>query len=142
MNLLELQESYNEKQKFIKWKIEEIKTIEYKMENIKAVNIKDITIQGRSRRTDLSDLLNKKVILENQVNDLEQEISRLTPIIKELEELYQMVGDRDKQIYIQRKIWGYSPLKVAMNFNLKDESSVRKICKKVEKKLEIPVFSR
>ena len=134
MNLIELKEIYGEKQQFIKWKMEEIKSIEYKMENIRATDIKDISVQSSHKKIDLADLLDKKVILEQEVEELGEELNKIIPIIKELEHLYSQVGDRDKQIYIQRKIWGYSPVKIGIKWGITDRQ-VQKIVKKVEKQL-------
>lgn len=134
MNLLELKEIYEEKQQFIKWKMEEIRLIDCKMENIKATDIKDISVQSSYKKIDLADLLDKKVILEQEVEELGEELNKIIPVIKELEHLYSSVGDRDKQIYIQRKIWGYSPVKIGIKWGITDRQ-VQKIVKKVEKQL-------
>lgn len=140
MNLIELKEIYGEKQRFIKWKMEEIKSIEYKMENIRATDIKDISVQSSHKKIDLADLLDKKVILEQEVEELGKELDKIIPIIKELEHLYSEVGDRDKQIYIQRKIWGYSPVKIGIKYGISDRQ-VKRIVKKVEKTLQCPQMS-
>lgn len=136
MNLLELKEIYGEKQQFIKWKMEEIKSIEYKMENIRATDIKDISVQSSHKKIDLADLLDKKVILEQEVEELGEELNKIIPIIKELEHLYSEVGDRDKQIYIQRKIWGYSPVKIGFKWGITDRQ-VQRIVKETEKNLSM-----
>lgn len=140
MNLIELKEIYGEKQQFIKWKMEEIKSIEYKMENIRATDIKDISVQSSYKKIDLADLLDRKVILEQEVEELVEELNKIIPIIKELEHLYSEVGDRDKQIYIQRKIWGYSPVKIGIKWGITDRQ-VKRIVKKVEKTLQCPQMS-
>lgn len=140
MNLLELKEIYEEKQQFIKWKMEEIRLIDCKMENIRATDIKDISVQSSHKKIDLADLLDRKVILEQEVEELGEELNKIIPIIKELEHLYSEVGDRDKQIYIQRKIWGYSPVKIGIKYGISDRQ-VKRIVKKVEKTLQCPQMS-
>lgn len=136
MNLFDLQKEYNEKLLFIKLLRERIELINIRMENIKATDIRDISVLGHAQKTDINDLIHKKVKLEKDINETYEELSLMLPVIKELEKAYQTLGDRDKQIYIQRKIWGYSPVKIGIKWGL-DERTVRRIVKKVEENIKV-----
>lgn len=136
MNLFDLQKEYNEKQLFIKLLKERIELINTRMENIKATDIKDISVLGHAQKTDINDLLDKKVKLEKEINDVYEELGLMLPVIRELEKAYQTLGDRDRQIYIQRKIWGYSPIKIGVKWGI-DERTVRRIVKKVEENIKM-----
>lgn len=134
MNLLDLQREYNENQAFIKILKEKIDLIDTKIQNIHATDIKDISVLGHSKKVDTADLLHEKVKLEHEINDMYKKIEFMLPIIRELEDAYKKIGDRDKQIYIQRKIWGYSPVRIGIKWGI-DERTVRRIVKKVEKSI-------
>lgn len=136
MNLIELQKDYNEKQLFIKLQLDKIKLLNDRMENIKATDIRDVSVLGHSKKIDISDLINDKVKIENDIKEMYKEIEFMLPIIKELENEYHKLGDRDKQIYIQRKIWGYSPVKIGIKWGITDRR-VQEIIKNVEKQLSV-----
>lgn len=136
MNLLELQKEYNEKQLFIKLLRDKIKLLNDRMENIKAMDIRDVSVLGSAKRTDINDLLNQKVKYEVDLNEAYEELGLILPIIKQLEEAYKQIGDRDKQIYIQRRIWGYSPVRIGVKWGISDRQ-VQKIVKNVENSLVV-----
>lgn len=114
--------------------------IECKMEGLKATDIRSEIVEGRSKRKDLADLLHQKVELEKEIESLNDELLSYNPIITELEAIYKELGDRDKQIYIERKIRGYSPVRIGIKWGI-DERTVRRIVKKVEKMIECPKMS-
>ena len=136
MNLLDLQREYNEKQLFIKLLRDKIKLIDDRMENITATDIRDVSVLGHAKKMDINDLLNEKYIIEEELNETYEELGLMLPVIKQLEEAYEQIGDRDKQIYIQRRIWGYSPVRIGIKWGI-DERTVRRIVKKVEKNLNV-----
>ena len=141
MNLLELQEEYNEKQLFIKLKREKIELLNNRMKNIHATNPKEINVKGSPKRTDLIDMIYEKSCLEEEIKELYEELGMMLPIINELEKKYKALGERDKQIYIQRKIYGLSPVRIGIKWEL-DERTIRRIVEKVEKKLQMSVNVR
>lgn len=120
--------------------MEKIRMIECKMEGLKATDIRSEIVEGRSKRKDLADLLHQKVELEKEIESLNDELLSYNPIITELEAIYKELGDRDKQIYIERKIRGYSPVRIGIKWGI-DERTVRRIVKKVEKMIECPKMS-
>lgn len=134
MNLFDLQKEYNEKQLFIKLLKDKIKLLDVRIENIKATDIRDVSVLGHVQKTDISDLLHKKAELEKEIDNIYEKLGLILPIIEKLEKSYQTLGDRDKQIYIQRKIWGYSAVRIGMKWGI-DERTVRRIVKKVEKNI-------
>ena len=140
LNLFQLKEEYCEKQKFIRLNMEKIRMIECKMEGLKATDIRSEIVEGRSKRKDVADLLHQKVELEKEIESLNDELLSYNPIIAELEAIYKELGDRDKQIYIERKIRGYSPVRIGIKWGI-DERTVRRIVKKVEKMIECPKMS-
>lgn len=136
MNLLDLQKEYNEKQLFIKLLRDKIKLIDDRMENITATDIRDVSVLGHAKKMDINDLLNEKTKLEKEINEAYEELGLMLPIIKQLEGAYEQIGDRDKQIYIQRRIWGYSPVKIGVKWGI-SERQVQKIVKNVETLLRV-----
>ena len=106
------------------------------MENITATDIRDVSVLGHAKKMDINDLLNEKAKLEKEINEAYEELGLMLPIIKQLEGAYEQIGDRDKQIYIQRRIWGYSPVKIGVKWGI-SERQVQKIVKNVETLLRV-----
>ena len=62
---------------------------------------------------------------KNKLEDLYQEV-------REKEEVYRKYNDRDKQIYVDKKLYKLNNAKMEIKYGL-DRSVMNKICKKIEK---------
>lgn len=129
MNLIDLKRKTRELKTFINYQEAEIRE---QRNTLKATNFDKELVSGTPARHDISDVIAKIVEMEKDVARAQAEYDRLKPLIKELEEGYKNLGDRDKLIYLEYHCKGYSAIKIGMRYGITDRQ-VRKIIKKVEK---------
>ena len=131
MNLIDLKRKVRELTTFLKYQESEI---EEQRNTVKAINYDKVLVSGSVAKHDTSDVIAKIVSMEKDLEKAQKEYDRLIPLVNELEQGYKELNDRDKLIYLERYIKGYSAVKIGIRYGI-TERQVRKILKKVEKNI-------
>ena len=131
MTLVDLKRKVRELTAFINYHKAEI---EEAHNTVGAMNYDKVLVDGTPKHTDMSDVIAKIVEMEKDLEQAQKEYDRLIPLINELEEGYRELNERDKLIYMEYHIKGYSTVKIGIKYGITDRQ-VRRILKKVEKEL-------
>lgn len=137
MNLIDLKRKVRELTAFIKYQEAEI---EEQRNTIKGTNYDKTIVSGTPKRQDMSDVVARIIEMEQDVEKAQKEYDRIIPLINELEAGYKELNDRDKLIYTDRILKGYSMAKLECKYGL-CERQIRRILKKVEKNIKCPAMS-
>lgn len=133
MNLIDLKRKVRELTTFINYQKAEI---EEQRNTVKATSYDKPMIKGTTKHSDTSDIIAKIVEMEKDVEKAQKEYNRLVPLINELEAGYKETNDRDKLIYADKVLKGYSNAKLEYKYGISSRQ-IRRIIKKVEKNIEM-----
>ena len=132
MNLIDLKRKVRELTTFINYQKAEI---EEQRNTVKATNFDRVLVSGTPERQDISNVMVKIEAMERDVEKAQKEYDRLIPLINELEVVYKELNERDKLIYLEKYIKGYSLVKIGILHNITDRQ-VRNVLKKINEKFE------
>lgn len=131
MTLIDLKRKVRELTAFINYHKAEI---EEAHNTVGSMNYDKVLVDGTPKHRDMSDVIAKIVEMEKDLDQAQKEYDRLIPLINELEAGYRELNERDKLIYMEYHIKGYSTVKIGIKYGITDRQ-VRRILKKVEKEL-------
>lgn len=133
MNLINVKEKLRETIAFMKYQNE---TIAANRNTVKATQFDKVLTSGTPPKKDTSDVVEKIIEMEKELEIATNEYNRLRNLVNELEEIYKTLNDRDKLIYLEYNCKGISAVKLGIKYGITDKA-IYKIIKKVEKKLKV-----
>lgn len=133
MNLINVKEKLKETIAFMKYQNEAIAS---SRNTIQATKFDKVLTSGTPPKKDTSDIVEKIIEMEKDLEIATNEYNRLTSLVNELEEIYKTLNDRDKLIYLEYNCKGMSAIKLGIKYGISDKA-IYKILKKVEKKLKV-----
>lgn len=80
------------------------------------------------------ELYEKAIKYLNEIEQLDKEIKILEKELTNQKKIFEEYNDRDKQIYIEKKLYKYNNAKISYRYNL-GKRQINKIVKKISKKL-------
>lgn len=98
----------------------------------KAVDITKEKVAGGGAGRTIEDVMNTLINAERMAQRCINELEEYYQEVREKEEIYQKYNDRDKQIYVDKKLYKLNNAKMEIKYGL-DRSVMNKICKKIEK---------
>ena len=132
MTLIDLKRKVRELTAFINYHKAEIEDAH---NTVGSMNYDKVLVDGTPKHRDMSDVIAKIIEMEKDLDKAQKEYDRLIPLINELEAGYKELNERDKLIYLEYHVKGYSAVKIGMRYGITDKQ-VYKILKKVEKNMQ------
>ena len=133
MNLIDIKRKISELTIFITYQKSEVAA---KRETVKATRYDKELVKGTTKRKDVSDIIAEIVEMETDIEYAQQEYNRLLILITDLENNYKELNERDKLIYVDRMIKGFSMAKMEYKYN-KSDRQIRRIIQKVERNIKM-----
>lgn len=132
MDLIQLKRKISELTSFINYQKKEI---EEAKNTLKSSQYTVDSVSGGNKKSDISDVIEKIVEMETELEKSQQEYNRIIPLLKDLERVYEEYNDRDKMIFLEHYCKGYSTVKIGMRYGITDRQ-VRNILHKTNKKIK------
>ena len=110
-------------------------TLERSRLGSKAIDYSKPSVQSSPRKDPMLDILSKISEMEDDVTYCE---AKLEQNFKEIDRLYQIFkecNDRDKQIYVEKKLYNWCNAKISVNHGGISKSQINKIIKKINNKM-------
>lgn len=98
----------------------------------RAVDTTKVIVDGNPPRKTIDDVMHQILEMEKNINHCKEELDILQAEINEKVEIYKKYNDRDKMIYIDKKLKGYSNAKISYRHKI-SKRQINRIIKKIEK---------
>ena len=131
MDLIKLKEKKEELESDIKSCRRSIKRQRMSLEP-SATDISKEIVSGNPPRKTIDDAMYQILEMEKMIKKCREELDEIYQEINDKETIYNKYNDRDKKIYIDKKLRGYSNAKMTYKYGL-SKRSINRIVKKIEK---------
>ena len=98
----------------------------------KAVDITKEKVAGGGAGRTIKDVMNTLINAERMAQRCKNILDDYYQEVREKEEVYQKYNDRDKQIYVDKKLYKLNNAQMEVKYGI-ERSVMNKICKKIEK---------
>lgn len=98
----------------------------------KAVDITKEKVAGGGAGRTIEDVMNTLINAERMAQRCKNILDDYYQEVREKEEVYQKYNDRDKQIYVDKKLYKLNNAQMEVKYGI-ERSVMNKICKKIEK---------
>ena len=133
MNLYDLKEEVEELRVFQNNHMKQIKELRNKIESPRTTSYTPVKAKGKPIA--LEKTLDRLTILECEFEESVERLDELKPLIDELEAIYKQYNDRDKLIYLEKKIKGWTNIKIAMRHGI-SVATVKRITSKINNQIK------
>lgn len=135
MDLFDLEKEKKELESKIQSKKERIELQRARLE-AGAMDLSKVSVQGGKHGDTMTDAVALIVKMEKDIEYLEEELKQNSREIDRMYNIFKEFNERDKQIYTEKKLFGWSNARISVKHNGISKRYINKIVKKVKKSIE------
>lgn len=135
MDLFELEKEKKELESKIQSRKERIELQRARLE-AGAMDLSKVSVQGGKYGDTMTDAVALIVKMEKDIEYLEEELKQNSREIDRMYNIFKEFNERDKQIYTEKKLFGWSNAKISVKHDGISKRYINKIVKKVKKSIE------